>query len=298
MARAVRWPVLGLALLLATGCHRGAPRLGLERVLVSESAAGNRLLLVGIGADDLRARARAALLGAGFEKVPAGGSPKGWRGFSGQVTVLASAGEPTPGGGLRRVAVVVELEASPADGDAPLRARERGMGEPQPGEEGPGGAFRRALDAALTGAASSIALDLREASKSERALLRDLAAPENRTRDAAVRALADRKSPAAVPGLLEHLHDEDPEVIERVVGALAQIGDQRAVDPLIELSLRRGPEVTGRLARVIGDLGGAEARAYLLTLASGHPDEGVRVVAAEALGEAEAHERGGGRSDR
>jgi hypothetical protein len=280
-----------VALLLSSGCRRGPAHLGLGRVELSQSAAGERLLLVGIGDDDLREAARVALLGAGFEAAPAGDLPRDWRGYSGKVTVLASAAEPGVDGGARSVAVVVELEAAPVDGEAPLRARERGAGAPQAGEEGLGGAFRRALTSALGGAASSISLDLAEGRKPERELLRDLRSPERRTRDAAVRALADRKNGAAVPGLVERLRDEDPEVIERAVGALAQLGDERAVDPLIELSLRRGPEVTSRLARVVGDIGGPEARAYLLTLASGHPDQGVRLAAAEALGEAEARER-------
>ncbi|BDG07722.1 HEAT repeat domain-containing protein [Anaeromyxobacter paludicola] len=285
--------VVALGLLLCGGCRR-APHLGLERVVVSQSAAGDRLLLVGVGAEAVREAARQALLGAGFEPLPASGeAARDWRPFFGRAAVLASAAEP---GAAGSVAVVVELEASPADGDEPaLRARARGASAPEPGEAGLGPAFRRALASALGGAAQSIALDLLEERKSDRDLLADLRSPERRVRDSAVRALADRKNAAAVPGLIERLRDDDPELVERAVGALGQLGDERAVDPLIELSLRRGPELTARLARVIGDLGGVEAQAYLLTVASGHPDEGVRVAAAEALGEARsrAAARGG-----
>jgi hypothetical protein len=44
------------------------------------------------------------------------------------------------------------------------------------------------------------------------------------------------------------------------------------------------------LARIIGDLGGPDARAYLLTLASGHPDPQVRSAAQQALDDMAARE--------
>jgi hypothetical protein len=44
------------------------------------------------------------------------------------------------------------------------------------------------------------------------------------------------------------------------------------------------------MALIIGDIGGAEARAWLLTMAWGHPDATVRGVAHQALTEMEARE--------
>jgi hypothetical protein len=41
----------------------------------------------------------------------------------------------------------------------------------------------------------------------------------------------------------------------------------------------------------VGDIGGADAQAWLLTIASGHPDEVVRGAAKEALAEMSARER-------
>ena len=107
-------------------------------------------------------------------------------------------------------------------------------------------------------------------------------------RDHAVRVLADRRSSAAVPALLDRLKDEDRRVVHRAVGALAQIGDERAVPALIELSRSGDPPLTARIARIIGDIGGAEAEGYLLTLEAGHPDPRVRTAAREALAELDA----------
>jgi hypothetical protein len=42
------------------------------------------------------------------------------------------------------------------------------------------------------------------------------------------------------------------------------------------------------LARILGDIGGPDARAWLLTMTSGHPDEVVRGAAREALAEMSA----------
>jgi HEAT repeat protein len=75
------------------------------------------------------------------------------------------------------------------------------------------------------------------------------------------------------------------------VGALAQLRDARAVPRLIELTRRREGPYVANLARIVGDIGGADAQAWLLTIASGHPDEVVRGAAKEALAEMNARER-------
>jgi len=97
--------------------------------------------------------------------------------------------------------------------------------------------------------------------------------------------LADRGARDAVPPLMARLRDSDPEVAERAVGALAQLRDARAVPALIELAHHRDGPYVANLAHVVGDIGGADAKAWLLTMASGHPDEVVRVAAREALTE-------------
>jgi HEAT repeat protein len=109
-------------------------------------------------------------------------------------------------------------------------------------------------------------------------------------RDQAVRALAERGDKEAVPALVQRLKDSDPEVVERTVGALAQLRDARAVPGLIELTRHRDAPYVANVARIVGDLGGPEARAWLLTLSSGHPDDVVRGAANEALAELSARE--------
>jgi HEAT repeat protein len=121
-------------------------------------------------------------------------------------------------------------------------------------------------------------------------LLKDLDSPEARVRDQAVRALAERGDHGAVPGLISRLKDSDPEVRERAVGALAQLRDARAVPALIELSRHRDGPYVANLVRIVGDIGGPDARAWLLTLSSGHPDDVVRGTATEALSELAARD--------
>jgi HEAT repeat protein len=149
------------------------------------------------------------------------------------------------------------------------------------------------VDAAAVRAASGLALALTVAEKPDAELLRDLDASDGKLRDLAVQALADRRSPAAVPALVARLKDPDPEVADRAVGALAQIGDPRAVLPLIELTRRREGPFVAQIVRIIGDIGGDEARAYLETVRTGHPDPDVRDAAGKALSDLRRRPRAG-----
>jgi HEAT repeat protein len=149
-------------------------------------------------------------------------------------------------------------------------------------------AWRAAAERATRQAADGLALAFAEDAKPLEEVIADLSSEDVRLRDHAVRVLAERRSPAAVPALLERLKDEDRRVVHRAVGALAQIGDERAVSPLIELSRSGDPSLTARVARIIGDIGGPEAEGYLLTLEAGHPDPRVRTAARAALQDLEA----------
>jgi HEAT repeat protein len=179
--------------------------------------------------------------------------------------------------------VVVTLELSPA-GDAPP-VREVALGvEPLGGAAaGVDRALRVGLQNAVDEGARQIALHLRAAAKTDAALVRDLSEADPGTRDHAVRVLAERRNPAAVPGLVERLADPDPDVADRAVGALAEIGDPRAVEPLVDLAHRRGGRALEQIARIVGDLGGPKAKAWLETLAAGHPDAEIRAAAEESL---------------
>ncbi len=191
---------------------------------------------------------------------------------------------------MRRAEVALSLALNPArsDGDGDqLRAVSSAsrVFDASPGPRADGvreAAYRAALDAALRQAASDLVMQADAARKSDRELVADLASPDAGMRDSAVRQLADRKNPAAVPALIERLKDPDREVVLRAMGALQEIRDQRAVRPLIDLSERQDPAFVAQVIYVIGDLGGPEAEAFLFTQQNGSPEPQVRVAAAEA----------------
>lgn len=140
-------------------------------------------------------------------------------------------------------------------------------------------AFDEALGAALREAVSALDAQIEARNKTDEALLKDLTAADPRIRDYAIRVLADRRSPAAVPHLIARLQDPNPEVARRAAGALIAIGDRRAVPPLIEMTRHRRPEDAGPILYAIASLGGPEAEAFLFTLESGAPDEETRRAA-------------------
>jgi hypothetical protein len=146
-------------------------------------------------------------------------------------------------------------------------------------------AFDAALDAALKDAVAALREQIDARDKKDDALIADLSAPDPRVRDYAIRVLADRRSPAAVPHLIARLQDPNPDVARRAAGALIAIGDRRAVPPLIEMTHRRRPEDSGPILYAIASLGGPEAEAFLFTLESGAPDEETRRTAHAAYGE-------------
>jgi len=87
--------------------------------------------------------------------------------------------------------------------------------------------------------------------------------------------LGDRSKTDRLEGNLE----------ERVIGVLVEIGDQKAVDPLIEVTKRRDSRFVLTVAFALAAIGGRQAEAFLLTVASGHPDPVVRQGAGRALEE-------------
>ncbi len=187
------------------------------------------------------------------------------------------------------VVVSLELSAPSGKSDWDRLVAEGGARRPTGAEAGAGpdpearrAAFEAALEGATREASTALAWQLESRRKSDAELLKDLNASDARLRDYAVRALAERRNPAAVPALLERLHDESPTVVRRAMGALVAIGDQRAVKPLIDLTRKRAPSFAAEVVYAIGSLGGSEAEAFLFTLESGAADEEVRRAAHEA----------------
>src|SRR5439155_952710 len=117
--------------------------------------------------------------------------------------------------------------------------------------------FSAAVEGALRDAVTGLAAQLDARGKTDDALLKDLSSADARVRDYAIRVLADRRSPAAVPQLIARLQDANPEVARRAAGALIAIGDRRAVTPLIEMTRHRHAEDVGPILYAIASLGGA-----------------------------------------
>jgi hypothetical protein len=273
----------GILVLLSAGCRVKPAACVVTGVTVEEGPGPSRMAAVGIGRDELRRIALDAFAQTpGFE-VPAAEPSKGALRCRGSVS-LEDTRLVVKGTGTQ-AEVLLRLEVTPGDGADTLADRVRGVESVAPGEPS-GSAFRRAILSASVRAASGLALALAESRKPDAEVTRDLESADPRTRDLAVGVLADRKNPAAVPGLLARLQDPDPTIASRAVGALAQIGDPRAVGPIVELSRRREGPFVAQMVRAVGDIGGDEAEAYLETISSGHPDPFVAQAARDALRDA------------
>lgn len=117
-------------------------------------------------------------------------------------------------------------------------------------------------------------------------LLHALGDSDVRLRAFAIQRLGERKAKAAVKPLCDLLtRESDAEVVFKTMGALVAIGDQRAVEPLIALAHQKDPAFVLQVVFAVGAIGGRTARAYLVTLASGHPNEEVQRGAKDALEE-------------
>jgi hypothetical protein len=182
------------------------------------------------------------------------------------------------------VGVSLEMTSTGPQGDIDRLLAEGEARRPTNADDSLDPAARHAaLDAALDAAMLEAVLAMRDQidarRKTEPQLIADLDAKDPRVRDYAIRVLADRRSPAAVPQLIARLSDPNPDVARRAAGALITIGDRRAVGPLIETTRKRRPEDVGPILYAIASLGGPEAEAYLFTLESGSPDEEIRRAA-------------------
>ena len=200
------------------------------------------------------------------------------------------------------VAVSVELTLPGAAGDSERLLAEGEARRPTGADDAldpaaRAAAFDASLDAALHEAVVALNYQIEARKKTDAALVADLSSPDARLRDYAIRVLADRRSPAAVPSLVLRLQDENDNVARRAVGALVAIGDRRAVPPLIEMTRRRRPEQVRPILYALGSLGGSEAEAFLFTLESGSPDEEVRRAARDAFADLRGRKDDAGRTE-
>ncbi|HEU4385421.1 MAG TPA: HEAT repeat domain-containing protein [Anaeromyxobacteraceae bacterium] len=279
--------MLLLALLgAAAGCRR-PERCAVIGMTLGAGLPPRQMEEMGLDGESLRHAALAALGESGGFLVPERQPPDAGPRCRASVALLDArlatrrAPDGPPESAVTRLEVALEMQVEPVGGEG--FAESARWGEPIRAGEPPAAALRRAVSGAAGKAAAALAMAMAETRKPDVEVIRDLDSGDPRQRDYAVRVLADRRNPAAVPRLVARLKDPDPAVVERAVGALGQIRDPRAVVPLIELTYRREPPFVAQVARIIGDIGGAEAEAFLATLASGHADAGVRRAAREAL---------------
>lgn len=283
---------LVLLLLVALGaCQRGQRLAWVDQVVASEAdVAGHPWL--GIGPEGLKERTFAALDRTGkIGTLEKGATPPGdASAWSARLeityvrtlppvdaTVRPDAGHPL------RAEVAVEL-ALGRGASSRVVAEGRAQRDFAPGDpEVRAAAFSEALDGALDDASGQLVLLLDAATRTDSELVAELSSEEGPRRDFALRALAERKSPAALPYLLQRLEETDRTAQLRAVGGLVALRDIRAVPKLIEATLGRDPSFVVQIAYALGEIGGEEAEAYLFTASTGHPEEGVRRAAAEAL---------------
>jgi HEAT repeat protein len=268
---------------------RGQARHTVDRVVVGQTPALQSLESLGISGESLAESASRLLVAApGF--VPAAQAGAGARRFLAQVSVERA--EVRAGATVTATSAHVMLAVSlePLNGGSALRETGHGSAPIAGGPQGLRAALEQATTSALQVVVASFSAQLAAEQKRKSELVKDLGSSQAGVREHAMRVLADRGERDAVPALIARLRDRDPEIRERAVGALAQLRDQRAVGPLIELVHRRDAQYVAQMALIIGDIGGPEARAWLLTMSSGHPDQAVRRAAHEALTEMDARE--------
>ncbi len=289
-----------MAALALAGCHarKRPPVFAVSRIAVSEATIeGNPSL--DLSATDFKDRLVAALDRSGRfaplspEAAPQKKKTPSWRCHA-EVSYTRESDEAADGGAVLRradVGVAIDLLPTGSEQDA-LRAEASAtrLFDAAAGSQGPGSArtaarvraFRGALDSAIGDALARLLLDLDAVHESDTELIASLGSADAGVRDSAVRQLADRHNPAAVPALIERLKDSDRQVVLRAMGALEALHDPRAVQPLIDLTEHQDPSFVAQVVYVIGSLGGDEAEAYLFTLQNGSPDAQVRAAAAEA----------------
>lgn len=262
---------------------RSEPRYAVDRLVVADTEAAARLGRAGVPAEALRDEAQRLLAAAPGFVAP--DRARGARHLLGQVIVQRAEAFTGGQGGAAVAHVIVTIELAPKEGEDALRETGRAAEPLGDAPDALRGALDRAARTAVGRAVAAFSVQMQAARKGEADLVSDLTSPEATVRDQAVRALAERGAKDAVPALMKRLKDSDPAVVERTVGALAQLHDPRAVPALIALTRHRDGPYVANMVRIVGDLGGPDARAWLVTLASGHPDDVVRGAASEALAE-------------
>lgn len=276
-----------LALLVGTaGCHRAPHRV--ERVeVIGSTVADNPLLgmtpaqVQSLWMERLRRQPLLQLLPSG---APVGSEPSVR--ISLELGFTREEQRQDRPGTYAEVGATLTLKRK--TGEETHRYEVSGVGESKLKGDSPvlrQAALRVALEHALDEVTSGARIQLDALDKSKRELVADLSAKDARTRLIALYALAGRKAPEAVPGLIARLGENDSDEVRRAMGALVEIGDVHAVPALIDLMRGKEPGFSRELLFALSALGGGEAQAYLYTVAQGHEQQPLRQAAEQALQE-------------
>ena len=277
--------LLTACVLLLGACRSQAPRYPVEEVRLSgETLTDNPQL--SLGAEQVRELFSQALKASKRFDMMEEGRPRDvrpWRltlelPFTREV--LKDDGKHT----YAEVGATLVLERF--GGELPERYEVVGLGEIKVDKDTPEArrmALYAALEAAMRQVSESAVLQLTALERDNAGLLQDLQTSDPRIREFALRTLAERGHPAAAPLLIEQLKSSDGDTVRRAIGALVEMRAPSAVPALIDLS--RGKEV-GFLQEIVfalGEIGGAEAEAYLYTVAQGHDQPAIQAAAQQAL---------------
>src|SRR6218665_493528 len=279
--------ILSLVALLLGACRSREPRFPVERLeLEGGTVVDNGLL--GWGPSDIRAHFAQVLRDSRrFELLVEDGSKRQVSGawsFSLELPFTREVIKDSSTYSFAEVGATLVMERR--GGEVPLRYQVVGLGEAR-GETKDATARRKALREALQRGLAQVSeaagLQLAAVERPDAALLQDLKSQDERVREFALRVLADRRNPAAEPLLIRQLQDEDVQVARQAMGALVEMKDRAAIPSLIDLVKDRETGFVQEVVFAIGEIGGAEAEAYLFTVAQGHDQPDVQAAAQQAL---------------
>jgi len=243
---------------------------------------------------ELNARIAAAMTANGLPVVKEGEkAPSGANVLRGRLSLeseLQEARATTPA--EVAVAAVLQLKGKPlgnldtvsAHREAPLKGA---------GPEDRREATVHAVEGVLDDLAAEAGALVKATGQKDEVLVKALESTDVRTRTWAMKVLADRKNPAAVPPLLEQLKSEDLDEVRAAIGALVELKDQRAVPAMIDASHARDNLFQREVVFALSAIGGEEAEAYLFTMAQGHDEPVIRASAQQALDELNAKSKSG-----
>ncbi len=244
---------------------------------------------------ELSGRIAAALSANGLPVLKEGArAPANAQLFKGRLNLESQFSPPRgPGPALVAVAAVFQIKGKDL-GSINSVSAQREVGLKGNGPEDRREATVHAVEGVLDDIAAEAAALVKATNQKDDELVKGLESTDARTRVFAMKVLADRRNPAAVPALLEQLKSENLDVVRGAIGSLVELKDPRAVPVMIDASHARDNLFQREVVFALGSIGGDEAQAYLFTMAQGHDEPVVRASAQQALDEltAKATERG------